>query len=127
MNSYQLKLENYQGPLEKLLELIEEKKMEITEINLAEVTTDFLSYLQELTSKEKIDSFDGINLRIIADFVAVASRLVLIKSKALLPGEKLTLEEESEIKELEERLKIYKEFRPVPISLGRKYYLNQER
>ena len=49
--------------------------------------------------------------RILGDFLVVAARLVLIKSKALLPSFELTGEEETEIKDLEARLKIYKEFR----------------
>ena len=101
---YEIKLDQFSGPLEKLLELIEEKKLEITLVSLAKVTGGFLEYLK---------SFDG-DVRhpsVLADFVVVASRLLLIKSKSLLPSLKLTEEEVSDIRDLEERLKIYKEYK----------------
>ena len=103
---YELKLEKFNGPLEKLLELIEARQMEITQISLAQVTDDFLKYLKTL-SGEKVD------MRLIADFVAVASRLILIKSKYLLPDLTLTEEEESGMQDLERRLKIYQELKPT--------------
>lgn len=100
--AYELKLEQFSGPIEKLLELIEEKKLEITQLNLAQVTADFLAYLPTV---EKVAP------GILADFLVVASRLLLIKSKALLPELVLAEEEELEIKDLERRLKIYQEFK----------------
>ena len=101
--NYEIKSEKFSGPLDKLLELIEEKRLEITEISLAEVTADFLNYIKSL--EQKIDS------GILADFLVVAARLLLIKSKALLPSLELTKEEETEIKDLEGRLKLYREFK----------------
>ena len=101
---YELKLDTFQGPLEKLLELIESKELEITRLNLAEVTADFLAYVRSL---EEIDS------RVLADFITVAARMILIKSHALLPQLALTEEEEEDIADLERRLKLYKEFRVV--------------
>lgn len=92
--------------MEKLLELIEERKMEIGEISLAQVTDDFLKYLKTLADQE-------VGMRLMADFIAVASRLILIKSKFLLPDLSLTGEEEESIKDLKRRLKIYQEFRPA--------------
>jgi len=106
---YEIKLDAFAGPLDKLLELIEERKMEITVVNLAEITNDFLKYLQTLTQESTHPS-------IIADFVIIASKLLLIKSKALLPSLELTQEEEKDIQDLELRLKIYKEFKEA--SLG---------
>jgi len=99
---YELKLEQFSGPIEKLLELIEEKKLEVTQLSLAQVTADFLNYLTTIES---------LTPGILADFLVVASRLLLIKSKALLPNLVLDEEEEQEIKDLEERLKLYQEFK----------------
>lgn len=104
--NYELKLEQFSGPIEKLLELIEEKKMEITQLSLAQVTADFLAYLPTLEQ-----AAPGL----LADFLVVASRLLLIKSKALLPELVLAEEEELEIKDLERRLKIYQEFKNARI------------
>ncbi|MEK7162430.1 MAG: segregation/condensation protein A, partial [Patescibacteria group bacterium] len=97
--TYELKLENYQGPLQKLLELIEEKKMEITIINLAEVTSSFFEYLKKLEAL-------GMDHSLLADFLVIASKLLLIKSKVLLPSLPLTEEEESDIRGLESQLKL---------------------
>ena len=49
---YELRLENFTGPLEKLLELIEEKQLEITQVSLAAVTEDFLKYLGVTTASD---------------------------------------------------------------------------
>lgn len=100
--AYELKLEQFSGPIEKLLELIEEKKLEITQLNLAQVTADFLTYLTTIEKRAP---------NILADFLVVASRLLLVKSKALLPNLVLEQEEEEGIRDLEERLKIYQEFK----------------
>ena len=102
MTNYELKLDTFQGPLEKLLELIERKELEITQLSLAEVTDDFVKY---------INSLEDVSSRVLSDFVAVAARLILIKSRAILPQLELTEEEEEDIKDLERRLKLYKEFR----------------
>ena len=102
MDKYELKLDEFQGPLEKLLELIESKELDITRLSLAEVTADFLDYVRMLG---EIDS------RVLADFITVAARLILIKSHAILPQFELSEEEEKDIRDLEDRLRIYQEFR----------------
>ncbi len=91
------------------MELIEEKKLEITELNLAEATADFLNYVKRI---------ENIEPRLLADFVVVAAKLLLIKSKALLPNIQLTEEEEGDIKDLENRLKIYRQFKPAINHIG---------
>ncbi len=113
---YELKLARYSGPLEKLLELIEARSMEITEISLAEVTDDFLKYLEGLQREQERAASEEESLallRIIADFVVVASRLLFIKSKALLPEMTLGEEEEADIKDLELRLQMLRDLRPA--------------
>ncbi len=100
--AYELNLEKFKGPLEKLLELIEEKKLAVAEVSLAAVTEDFLKYLEQA---------ENIDFSTLADFISVASRLILIKSKSLLPDLELSEEEETDIKDLEKRLIIYQEFR----------------
>jgi segregation and condensation protein A len=100
---YEIRTEQYAGPLEKLLELIEQRKMEVTTISLGNVTADFISYVKTLE--------DRAHPKIVADFILIASRLMLIKSKVLLPNLIFTPEEECEIKDLEERLRLYREFK----------------
>lgn len=106
---YELKLEQFSGPLEKLLELIEEKKLDITEISLAKVTADFIDYVKGL---------GDVDRGILADFLVVAAKLLLVKSKALLPEVALTEEEKEDIKDLEAKLRLYKEFKEGAKMLG---------
>lgn len=127
---YQIDTQQFKGPLEKLLELIEEKKMEITDLNLALVTEDFLKYLESIKKNRtgKTPTSEGVGtptesvgaeeeLRLLADFVVVASKLLLIKSKALLPSLKLTSEEEKDIKDLQQRLIFYRQFKPAILNI----------
>ncbi len=138
--------EVYKGPIEKLLELVEEKKFEITEVSLAEVTGDFLRYAETLRSAPafakasagKQGDGQAEDLKsLIADFLVVASRLLLIKSRVLLPNLELDEEEEEDIRDLEIRLKLYKElkgakehirdsWRNVPYTVGREFLMAKE-
>ena len=116
MLSYQLKLDQYEGPLAKLLDLIEERKLEVNTISLGQVTDDFLNYLSRLEAERsslvgKEEAAE--HMRFLADFIVVASRLVFLKSKSLIPDLALTEEEEADIKDLESRLKIYRELKPA--------------
>ncbi len=114
---FELKLENYQGPMDVLLGLIEEKKMEVTQVSLAGVTADFLAHLEKIkvgVSSEALAKEDGIAInysQLLADFLVVASKLLLIKSKALLPTLELTPDEETEIRDFEARVKLYQELK----------------
>jgi segregation and condensation protein A len=94
---YKLKIENFTGPLDLLLQLIEDQKMEITEIAIAQVTEQFLAHI------EKIEDRDPEEL---SDFLVVAARLLYLKSKAILPVQ----EDEEVYDDLEKQLKMYKEF-----------------
>jgi segregation and condensation protein A len=101
-DKYQVKTEVYEGPLDVLLQLIEKRKLFINDISLAEITDNFIEYVQ---------SMQRLPLKNIADFIVVASTLVLIKSKSLMPVLDLTEEEEMSIDELEFRLREYKEIK----------------
>jgi len=95
---YQIKLEKFEGPLDLLLKLIEEEKLKINEISLSAVTNRYLEYL---------NTTSNLTVEDLADFLAIAARLILIKSRSLLPA--LVFEEEEGIT-LEKQLKIYKEY-----------------
>jgi segregation and condensation protein A len=118
---YELTVGEFKGPLEKLLELIEAEKMDVSEVSMAHVTDDFLKYLEALKSSDLLAgvaeemAVDKIrlDLRVLADFIAVASRLIFLKSKYLLPGLALSDEEEADIKDLEDRLKRYQDLKPA--------------
>ncbi len=95
--------------------------MAINEISLSAVTNQFLEYLKNF--KEKNLSTSDVDMvkyqRILADFLVVASRLILIKSRSLLPNLVLSQEEEGDIKELEERLKAYQQIKNWGRELGK--------
>jgi segregation and condensation protein A len=102
--TFQISHEKFEGPLELLLELIEKEKLSISEISLARVTDDFITFIKAL---EKIDP------EVLAEFLVVAAQLMLIKSKSLLPNLKLSEEDEASIEDLERRLAEYKRFREL--------------
>lgn len=101
--TYAVKIEQFEGPLPVLLSMIEEKRLEVTAVNLASVTGDFLTYVQGLSGLA--------TPTLLAEFVVVAAQLILIKSKALLPSLPLTGEEEQSIEQLEHRLLLYRAYR----------------
>jgi segregation and condensation protein A len=107
---YQCKLEKFEGPMDLLLTLIEDEKLDITEISLAHVADQYLEYVK---NNEKIQ------LENLADFLAIASRLILIKSRTLLPTLELSDGEEEEIKDLEQQLREYKKFKEASLVLGK--------
>ena len=83
--------------MELLLQLIEKQQLEITEISIAQVTDQYLEHIEKMENKDPEE---------LADFLVIAARLLLIKSRALLPY----LEQEEEVDDLERQLKLYKEF-----------------
>lgn len=100
-NSYQIKMAGFEGPFGLLLGLVEKRKLFINDVSLAAVTEDYLNYMNKL---------GGLDPDEISSFVLVASTLILIKSKSLLPNLNLTSEEQGDIKSLEERLQLYELF-----------------
>jgi segregation and condensation protein A len=100
--AYNIKIEQFEGPMDLLLQLTEQEKLDITRVSLAKIADQFLEY---------IANSQNITLEQLADFLSVASKLILIKSKALLPMLQLTEEEEEEIKDLEYQLAEYKKFK----------------
>src|ERR1035437_6794426 len=98
-NSFKIKTEIFEGPLDLLLSLIEKRKLLINDIALSKVADDYIMYLQNQENFPMKDT---------ADFLVIASTLLLIKSRSLLPGMEISEEEQYDINELEARLKIYK-------------------
>lgn len=93
------KIDKFEGPLGLLLQLIESQELDITEISLAKIADQYIEYIRG----DKV-----IGPEELADFLVVAAKLLLIKSRALLPF--LKGEAEEEIKEFEQQLRMYKEF-----------------
>lgn len=107
---YNIKIKQFEGPLELLAELISKEELDITRISLAQVADQYLEYLE---------NNEDINLSNLAEFLTVASKLILIKSKLLLPLLVLSDEEEEEILDLEQQLMEYKKFKDASIKLGK--------
>lgn len=100
---YQVKTLNFEGPIDLLLQLIEKEELDITEISLAKITDEYLGYIFSL---EKMQSSE------LVDFLVVASRLLYLKSKAILPNV-FDPEEEEEVANLRQKLEEYKRYRKV--------------
>ena len=101
-SGYQLKLKNFEGPLDLLNELIGAAKLDITEISLSTVTDQYLHYLKTMQL---------FNIDLASEFFVVAATLVYMKTRKLLPNLKIEEEEVMEGMDLLERLKEYKLFR----------------
>ena len=102
--TFQIKTTGFEGPFGLLLELVEKRKLFINDVSLAAVTENYLAYMNKLGN---LGSFRPAE---ISSFILVASTLILIKSKSLLPNLDLSSEEEGDIKNLEERLRLYELF-----------------
>jgi segregation and condensation protein A len=101
-----LQLSVFEGPLDLLLSLLEARELEITEVSLLAVTEQYLSYLRQA---------EQLNLDAFSDFIAIGARLLLLKSRALLPrdadAEPLAAEDEADPEALLAALQEYRRFR----------------
>lgn len=102
VGNFSVQSEVYSGPLELLINLIEKRKLLINDISLASVTDDYMKHVAAMEQNP---------LRETTQFVVLASTLLLIKSKSLLPILSLTDEEEESIENLQDRLKLYQIYR----------------
>ncbi len=117
--AFQLKTSYFEGPLELLLSLIEDKKLHVSEITLAEVTEDYLNYMGSFSNIPHNDDQYQMFLQDRSQFVAVAATLILIKSRSLLPAMELSAEETESIDDLTERLWLYEIIKRYGELLGR--------
>ncbi len=100
--TFNITVGKFQGSLEALLEMVQKRKMHISDVSLAQVADDYVAYARS------INRVSGGTLSAeTANFIVIAATLLLIKSKSLLPTLELSLEEEESIKDLEERLQLY--------------------
>jgi len=106
--SFQIKTEKFEGPFDLLVSLIEKRKLHVSDVSLAQVADDYIKYVNEQKDFPVEET---------ANFILVAATLLLIKSKNLLPVLDLSTEEESDVVELENRLRLYKKFRRIALLL----------
>ena len=114
-----LKINEFEGPLDLLLHLIKENKMDIFDIKIEEITEQYLSYIKMQES---------MNLEIDSEYLVLASELIEIKSKLLLPHEKETLDEDESDprEELMNRLLEYQAYKEITKTLKEKELIRQE-
>jgi chromatin segregation and condensation protein Rec8/ScpA/Scc1 (kleisin family) len=105
---YSVKTPVFEGPLDLLLDLIEKRKLFVSDVSLSQVTDDFIAY---------IESHEEFPISESAEFIVVASTLMLLKSRSLLPSLELTEEEEGSIEDLERRLKIYARVKELSVEI----------
>ncbi len=122
-NTYRVKTDAFEGPLDLLLSLVEGRKLFINEISLANVADEYIAHAKSLNKND---------LSELTSFLSITATLILIKSRSLLPGFVVTKEEERDIKDLESRLAIYALIREIGIQISaqygvRKIYLLPER
>jgi len=107
---FNLTLDQFDGPFDLLVSLIEEQGFDITTVSLLKVTSQYLEYVERLR---------GSFAEATSEFLAVASQLLLLKSRLLLPGEPLEDDEGERPGELAERLRLYSAFRSLARELDR--------
>lgn len=113
--SFKIKTEVFEGPLDLLLSLIEKRKLFINDISLAQVADDYIEY---------INKQENFPIALTADFILIASTLVLIKSKSLLPTLKLSEEEQEDIDDLETRLKFHQRMKELSLHISKSFGKN---
>jgi len=106
--TFTIKIDAFEGPLDLLLSLIEKRKLFINDISLSKVADDYI---------EHVKGMGEFPIGMTAHFILIASTLLLIKSKSLLPSLNLTEEEQNSIEDLEERLVLHKRFKELAIEI----------
>ena len=106
-NKYAIKLDNFEGPLDLLCHLVDKNKMDISKVNISEVTDQYIEYIKQMENEK---------LEIASEFLVMASTLLLIKSKNLLPKD---VEDEAELTEDEliRRIIEYKKYKEISKTL----------
>lgn len=94
---HSIRIEQFEGPLDLLLRLIEEEKLDISKVSLAQVADQYLEILRQNAQ---------LSMEELSDFLVIAARLMLLKSRMLLP----IPVEDDDGPDLEQQLRMYKEF-----------------
>ena len=123
-SKYELKLDNFEGPLDLLCYLIDKNKMDIYKVSISDIADQYISYLKNQ---------EQLNLEIASEFLVMASTLLLLKSKGLLPTVDNQEEELSE-EQLLNRILEYKKFKEISklfkeriIIYSKRFYKNPDK
>lgn len=113
MASFTITIEDFEGPIEALLGLIEKRKLPINDVSLASIADEYLAFINTL-EEESISNK--------THFIFVASTLILIKSKSLLPTLDLNSEEEGDIEHLKHQLRILEQYQEAGQLIKKNYH-----
>lgn len=104
---YAIKLENFEGPLDLLCHLVDKNKMDIAKVNISQIADQYMEYIGHMENEK---------LEVASEFLIMASTLLYIKSKTLLPNE---VEDEAELteEELIRRIIEYKKYKEISKTL----------
>ena len=114
---YSIKTQNFEGPLDLLCHLIDKNKMDIYDINLSEITDQYIDFIKQM---------EEMNLDVTSEFLVMSSTLLYLKSKHLLPKNE---EEEEEIteEELIRRIIEYKKYKEITNKLKENFLMYSKR
>ena len=115
-NKYAIKIDNFEGPLDLLCHLIDKNKMDIYNIKINEIADQYIEYLNQM---------EEMNLDIASEFIIMASTLIYLKSKSLLPKQEEAEEELTE-EELIQRIIEYKKYKEIIKKLKVNYEENSK-
>jgi segregation and condensation protein A len=117
MDDYSVILPEFEGPLDLLLQMIERAELDITRVSLASVADQYLEFVTKP---------GNIELNALADYLVLAARLILIKSRSLLPRETSdeTVEVEDSAESLARQLRDYKMFKQLAQRLREREQIN---
>lgn len=113
--AFQITIEQFEGPLDLMLHLIKENKLDLFDLDMNVLTTQYLAYL---------DAMESLHLEIASEYLSELAGLIEYKSKKLLPREKVEISEEYEEDQREklvQRLLEYQRFKEVSALLSRQY------
>ena len=116
-NKYAIKLDNFEGPFDLLCHLVDKNKMDINQIKISEITDQYIDYINKMQE---------LNLDVTSEFILMASTLLFIKSKSLLPKQ---VEDEAELteEELIHRIIEYKKYKEISKKLKELYQVYSKR
>ena len=116
-NKYEIKIDNFEGPLDLLCHLIEKNKMDIFDIKISDITDQYIDYIRAM---------EEMDLEVTSEFLIMASTLLYLKSKTLLPKE---VEDEEELteEELLQRIIDYKKYKEISKKLKENYEIFSKR
>lgn len=116
-NKYSIKIENFEGPLDLLCHLIDANKMDIYDVNINQIADQYIEYINHM---------EQMDLEITSEFLLMASNLLYIKSRKLLPRQESDNEMLSE-EELIQRIIEYKKYKEITNKFKKMYENNNKK